>query len=217
MCLHVGNLKPKFVKCGLPHKTENCGVKCGYCYGMGHIEDKCWKWGKDGKTTSTSNNYLEVLVNDEKVILEQLNRLCGTKHDISYGARIPKKILPMEIPDVKIIDERETIILTLLGIILFALRYYITSSKGIFLSPMETILVIFGELESLESLVKLTKKKHDKSLKTTNLTKVEGLHAIQIININKNCRNKALHLLVEINNNLINLCVHIYNLTHGVE
>jgi hypothetical protein len=65
MCLHVGNLKPKCDKCGLPHKTKNCGVKCGYCYGMGHIEDKCTKRGKDGKTKSTSNNYLKVLVNDE--------------------------------------------------------------------------------------------------------------------------------------------------------
>ncbi len=28
-CLHIGGLKPKCVKCSLPHKTENCGVKCG--------------------------------------------------------------------------------------------------------------------------------------------------------------------------------------------
>jgi hypothetical protein len=68
---------------------------------------------------------------------------------------------------------------------------------------MENILVILGELESLESSVKLARKKRDKGLKTTNLTKVEGLHAIQRININKNRHNKTLHLLVEINNNLI--------------
>lgn len=28
-CSHIGGLKPKCVKCNLPHKTENCGVKCG--------------------------------------------------------------------------------------------------------------------------------------------------------------------------------------------
>jgi hypothetical protein len=28
-CLHIGGLKPKCVKCSLPHKMENCGVKCG--------------------------------------------------------------------------------------------------------------------------------------------------------------------------------------------
>jgi hypothetical protein len=58
-------------------------------------------------------------------------------------------------------------------------------------------------MESLESLVKLARKKRDKGLKTTNLTKVERLHAIRRININKNHHNKTLHLLVEINNNLI--------------
>jgi hypothetical protein len=81
MCPRIGNLKPKCVKSGLPHKMENYGVKCGYCSNMGHIEDKCWKRGKDGKTTSTLNNYLEVLVNDEEVILKQVNKLCGTKHE----------------------------------------------------------------------------------------------------------------------------------------
>jgi hypothetical protein len=71
MCPRIGDLKPKCVKCRLPHKMENCGVKCGYYSSMGHTKDKCWKWGKDGKTTSTSNNYLEVLVNNEEAILEQ--------------------------------------------------------------------------------------------------------------------------------------------------
>jgi hypothetical protein len=52
------------------NKTKNCGVKCGYHYGMGHTKNKCWKWGKHGKITSTSNNYLEVLVNDEEATLE---------------------------------------------------------------------------------------------------------------------------------------------------
>jgi hypothetical protein len=59
--IHIGNLKPKCAKCGLPHKTKFCGVRCGYCFGMGHIENKCWKHGKDGKTSFSTNNYLEVL------------------------------------------------------------------------------------------------------------------------------------------------------------
>jgi hypothetical protein len=67
---HIGDLKLKCAKCGLPHKMELCGVRCGYCLGMGHNEDRCSKWGKDGKTPFASNNYLEVLVNDEEVTLE---------------------------------------------------------------------------------------------------------------------------------------------------
>jgi hypothetical protein len=59
-------LKPKCVKCDLPHKIENCGVKCGYYASMGHMENKCWKHGKDGKTPSTTINYLKVLIDDEE-------------------------------------------------------------------------------------------------------------------------------------------------------
>jgi hypothetical protein len=49
---------------------------------MGHTKDICWKRGKDGKVSSDANNYLKVLVDDEEATLEQLNHLCGTKHDI---------------------------------------------------------------------------------------------------------------------------------------
>jgi hypothetical protein len=37
---------------------------------MGHMKDKCWKRGKDGKASSTTNNYLEVLVDDEEKTLK---------------------------------------------------------------------------------------------------------------------------------------------------
>jgi hypothetical protein len=82
--------------------------------------------------------------------------------------------------------------------------------KGkISLSPMEIILAIIGELDSLKSLVKVIREKHDEGLKTSNLTKVERLHVIWIININKSHRNKMLHLFVEISNNLIGSLVEI--------
>jgi len=207
---HIGNLKPKCVKCGLPHKMKNCGVKCGYYSSMGHTKDKCWKWGKDGKITSTSNNYLEVLVNDEEAILEQLNKLCDTKHDILFGVRIPRRILPMEIQDVEIVDEREIEHINSTKNLIVCSKILHHFIKGnFFLFPIEIILAILDELESLENMVKLTRKKRDEGLKTINLTKVEGSHAIQKININKNCRNKTLHLLVEINNNLIKGLVDI--------
>lgn len=74
---------------------------------------------------------------------------------------------------------------------------------------METILAILGELESLKSLVKVIRKKHDEGLQTINLTKVERSHVIWKINTNKNHRNKMLHLFVEISNNLVEGLVHI--------
>jgi hypothetical protein len=56
--------------------------------------------------------------------------------------------------------------------------------KGIFLKTlMETILSILGELEYLESLVKLMQKKKDDSLKSSNLIK-------ETLIIHKICINK---------------------------
>jgi hypothetical protein len=44
---------------------------------MGHIKDKCWKLGNDGKAPFVANNYLEILVDDEDPTLEELNKLCA--------------------------------------------------------------------------------------------------------------------------------------------
>jgi hypothetical protein len=65
ICAKIGDFKLKCGKCNLPHKTKNCGFKCGYYVGMGHTENKCWMKGKETKSHSTTNNYLEVLVDDE--------------------------------------------------------------------------------------------------------------------------------------------------------
>jgi hypothetical protein len=74
--------------------------------------------------------------------------------------------------------------------------------EKISLSPMETILVLLGELKSLESLVELVKNEHDENLKLVNIIKVEGLVVLRRISVNKNHHNKTLHLLVEINSHL---------------
>lgn len=89
ICPQIGDLKPKCGKCRLPHQMENCGIRSGYCSDMDHTEDRCWKNGKDGKALSATNNDLQVLVDDEEAALEQLIRLCGTKHHIFSRARIP--------------------------------------------------------------------------------------------------------------------------------
>jgi hypothetical protein len=68
---------------------------------------------------------------------------------------------------------------------------------------METILSILSELEYFENLVKLIRKKCDENTITTNVIGVEGMLTIRKICINKSHHNKTLHLLVRINNNLI--------------
>lgn len=89
-------------------------------------------------------------------------------------------------------------------------NYYIRSkifthfTKGqIYFFLMKTILAIPRELESLESLVKLARKKQNDGLKSVKVIKVEGSHALRKININRNDHSKTLHILIKINNNLV--------------
>jgi len=68
---------------------------------------------------------------------------------------------------------------------------------------METILSIPSEMKYLESLLKLVQKKRDDNLKSTNLIKSNETPPICKICINKNKRNRTFHLLLIINNNLV--------------
>ncbi len=67
--LRLNEPRPKCAKCGMPHKTENYGVKCTYYAELGHFEDKCWKKPKDGKLHFGAANFLEMLLNDEEATM----------------------------------------------------------------------------------------------------------------------------------------------------
>jgi len=68
---------------------------------------------------------------------------------------------------------------------------------------METILMILGELEHLESLVKLVRRRRDSEAMENQVSMVSAIPALKKICINKTHRSKALHLLVEINNYVV--------------
>jgi hypothetical protein len=40
-CPRQNEPRPKCAKCGMPHRTESCGLKCSFCSGLGHSEDRC--------------------------------------------------------------------------------------------------------------------------------------------------------------------------------
>jgi len=87
-CPKLHEAQPKCAKCHLPHRTENCGVKCTFCTGLGHSEDKCWKKTKDGKSASGAANFLEVMLDDEVATEQRLNRLFGMRmHSHTLGCR----------------------------------------------------------------------------------------------------------------------------------
>ncbi len=76
--------------------------------------------------------------------------------------------------------------------------------KGkISLSPMETILMILGELEHLESLMKLARRKRDLGATKNQVSVVSAIPSLRKICINKTHRSKTLHLLVEISNYVV--------------
>jgi hypothetical protein len=95
-CPRHHEARPKCAKCGMSHRTENCGVKCTFCTGLGHSEDRCWRKPKDGRKHDGIANFVEILLNDEEATLQQLNRLCGSEKLFSY-TRVPRRRVPVEV------------------------------------------------------------------------------------------------------------------------
>jgi predicted aspartyl protease len=68
---------------------------------------------------------------------------------------------------------------------------------------METILLVLGELEHLESLVKLARRRRDSEVNENQVSMASALPTLRRICINKGHRSKTLHLLVEVNNYIV--------------
>jgi hypothetical protein len=99
------DMRPKCSKCGGGHRVENCGIRCSFYNGMGHSEDRYWK-KKDTKPLNSTANYFEVLVNDEEATLNELNKICGANHCLTYGNKIPKKRLPIQANEAERVAEQ---------------------------------------------------------------------------------------------------------------
>ncbi len=145
------------------------------------------------------------MLSDEEATLQQLNRLCGNEKVFSY-TQVPRRRVPVEVapttsaPSPEVEEEgvrvnQETMVKSKI------LSHFI---KGkIALSPMETVLMIPGELEHLENLVKLARKKKDAELVSDQVSVVSPVPAIRRICVNKTNKSKALHLPVEMNRYII--------------
>ncbi len=148
-CPRQNEPRQKCAKCGLPHRTDNCGIKCSFCSGLGHSEDRCWKRNKDGKAHPGTANFLEILLNDEEVTLQQLNRLCGDENVFSY-TRVPRRRMPVEVtpagevPQAEIAEHRGAV--NRENSIRSKILAHFVKGK-VSLTPMETVMMISGELE----------------------------------------------------------------------
>jgi predicted aspartyl protease len=204
-CPRLNEPRPKCAKCGMPHRTENCGVKCSLCSGLGHSEDRRWKKSKDGKTHSGAANFLEVMLDDEAATERQLNRLCGNENAFSYTRvrrrRTPVDVTPGGIAPVPEAEREGAGMSRDVSVKSKILSHFI---KGkISLSPMETILMIPRELEHLESLVKLARRKRDSETTENQVSMVSATPSLRKICVNKTHRSKTLHLPVEISDCII--------------
>jgi len=210
-CPRLNAPRPKCAKCGMPHRTENCGVKCSFCVGLGHSEDRCWKKPRDGKTHPGSTNFLEVMLDDEEATLHQLNKLCGSENLFSY-IRVPRRRMPVEVtPTASGLTADATI--ERAG----ANREESVKSKilshfvkgKVSLTPMETVMMIPGELEHMENLLKVARRKKDAEAANTQVSMVSAVPTLRRLCINKTHRSKTLHLSVEVNQCLIEGLVDI--------
>ncbi len=204
-CPRRNEPRPKCAKCGMPHRTENCGVKCSFCTGLGHSEDKCWKKQRDGRAHPGSANFLEVMLDDEEATLHQLNELCGGENLFSY-IRVPRRRMHVEVTPAALGQTPNPIN----GGAGANQEEYVRSKilshfiKGkISLTPMETVMMIPGESEHLENLVKVARKKKDAEAGNTQVSMVSVVPTLRRLYISKTHRSKMLHLSVEVNQCLI--------------
>ncbi len=196
-CPRLNEPWPKCAKCRMPHRIENCGIKCTFYAGLSHFEDKCWEKPKDEKPHSGAINFLEVLLNDEEATMQQLNKLYGNENLFSY-TRVPKKRVLIDVAPGRVVLTPEVIgdgvgVNWDTSIRSKILSHFI---KGkISLSPMETIFMIPRELEHLESLVRLARRKKDSEATENQISMVSIIPTLTKIYINKTHQNKTLHFL----------------------
>jgi len=107
------------------------------------------------------------MVNDEEATFIELNWLCGTKHNISFGVWMPKKRMHVQASvsrgwieesfDSENVDAWNLVF----DENIISKIFPISLRENFLLTPMETILIIPGELKYLEGLVKLVRRKKD--------------------------------------------------------
>jgi len=75
--------------------------------------------------------------------------------------------------------------------------------RKVSLTPMETVLMIPGELEHLENQVKVVRQKKDAEAANNQVSMVSTTPTFRRICINKTHRNKTLHLSVQVNSYMV--------------
>ncbi len=146
-----------------------------------------------------------MLLDDGAATEQQLNKLCGNENLFFY-TRVPRKRTPIDVAPggvAPILEaEKEGVGANRDTSVRSKILSHFINGK-IPLSPMETILMILGELEHLENLVKLARRKSDSETTENQMSMVSALPSLRKICVNKTHRSKTLHLPVEISNYIV--------------
>jgi hypothetical protein len=155
-----------------------------------------------------TTNFLEGFLDDEEATMVELNHVCREDQHIFSRVRIPKRKLPIaanpteEQEEVIAINKQKVANMGSEASVKFKIFFH--SIKGnITLTPMETILIILGELEYLEGLVKLTRRRKDVEGQRNQIIAIHSTPTIRKVSVNKTHYSKTLHLVVEINQTMI--------------
>ncbi len=152
-----------------------------------------------------------MLLDDGAAIEQQLNELCGNKNLFFY-TRVPRRRTPIDVVPGGVAPipeaEREGVGANRDASVRSKILSHFIKGK-IPLSPMETILMIPRELEHLESLVKLARRRRDSEITKNQVSVVSAIPSLRKICVNKTHRSKTLHLPVEIGNCIVEGLVDI--------
>ncbi len=177
---------------------------------LGHLEDFCWK---KPKLHFGATNFLEILLDYEEATLQQLNIFCGGENVLSY-ILVPKRKVPMEVTLNTMTQNLETnnggvglgksrdVKMNREMYVKFKILSHFNKGKlSLFLNGNDFMTPIM--FEHLESLVKLAIRRKDVESKDNYIYLVSTPTITQKNCINKTHRSKALHLLVEVNNYVV--------------
>ncbi len=73
------------------NRTKNYRLRCSFCESLEHTKERCWKKKNPYKISAIITNYLKVMIDDELVVQNHLDRICGSNHDLFSHTKVHRQ------------------------------------------------------------------------------------------------------------------------------